>query len=566
MKNAILRKLNNMKDCKQCGHPFEVYDEDLKFYEKVSPIFNGKRELIPPPTFCPDCRQQRRIVTRNERVFYKRKCDFTGKQIVSIYPQDFPGKVYDSEVWYGDKWDPCDYGRDFDFGRPFFEQFLELAMEAPRVCLINMSSENSFYTNHSAYNKNCYMCINSGYCEDMYYSSNYNLYDQSCADCVAIMNCERCYFCTNVRKSQFCSYLYECEGCLECHFCYDCQACKNCFGCFNLRHKQYCIYNKQYSREEYEEKMKELMPRTWAEYMVAFEDFKKRKSSDAIHKCLNHLNCQDCSGDHLENCKNVKDSYYVFEAEDCRYNYDSGKMKDCYDVTEPFNEEMLYEIQGSFHGYHNLFCIKCLEAKNTTYSQYCIACEDVFGCVGMHKKKFCVFNKQYSKEEYEELVPRIIEHMRETGEWGEFFPSKDSPFGYNETIALDYYPMSRDEVIEKGLKWRDDIDKKYGGEEFVPPDDIADVGDDICEKVIVCEKTGKPFKIIQSELNLYRRMKVPIPLRHPDERFKMRMGLRPPRKIRKSVCTKCGLDVTTSYSVGSVDNIYCEECYNKVIY
>ena len=32
-------------------------------------------------------------------------------------------------------------------------------------------------------------------------------------------------------------------------------------------------------------------------------------------------------------------------------------------------------------------------------------------------------------------------------EWGEFFPSSISPFGYNETVAQDYYPMTREEVF-----------------------------------------------------------------------------------------------------------------------
>ena len=31
---------------------------------------------------------------------------------------------------------------------------------------------------------------------------------------------------------------------------------QNCIGCVNLRHKNHCIFNEQYSREEYEEKIK----------------------------------------------------------------------------------------------------------------------------------------------------------------------------------------------------------------------------------------------------------------------------------------------------------------------
>jgi hypothetical protein len=51
-------------------------------------------------------------------------------------------------------------------------------------------------------------------------------------------------------------------------------------------------------------------------------------------------------------------------------------------------------------------------------------------------------NKQYTKEEYEKLLPKIIAHMKKTGEWGEFFPISISPFNYEETPAMDYYPLT----------------------------------------------------------------------------------------------------------------------------
>jgi hypothetical protein len=36
--------------------------------------------------------------------------------------------------------------------------------------------------------------------------------------------------------------------------------------------------------------------------------------------------------------------------------------------------------------------------------------------------------------------------MRSTGEWGEFFPHELSPFGYDETVAQEYFPMTEEEV------------------------------------------------------------------------------------------------------------------------
>ena len=84
-----------------------------------------------------------------------------------------------------------------------------------------------------------------------------------------------------------------------------------------------------------------------------------------------------------------------------------------------------------------IYCMNCVNGTN-----------NCFGCVGLNHKQYCILNKQYTREEYEELVPRIIEHMMKTGEWGEFFPSSLSPFGYNETVAQEYFPLSRKEVLE----------------------------------------------------------------------------------------------------------------------
>ena len=97
------------KSCKHCGASFPITDKDLEFYDKVSPVFAGKKYQIPTPAFCPDCRQQRRLSFRNERKLYKRKCDLTGKDIISIYSPDKVYTVYEQSEWWSDKWDPLDY-------------------------------------------------------------------------------------------------------------------------------------------------------------------------------------------------------------------------------------------------------------------------------------------------------------------------------------------------------------------------------------------------------------------------------------------------------------------------
>lgn len=112
--------------CKSCRQNFEIADDDMKFYEKVSPVFGDKKYLMPAPKLCPDCRQQRRLSFRNERNLYNRACDLCKKPIITIYSPDKKFTIYCRECWWSDKWDSLSYGKDFDFKRRFIrcEYFL----------------------------------------------------------------------------------------------------------------------------------------------------------------------------------------------------------------------------------------------------------------------------------------------------------------------------------------------------------------------------------------------------------------------------------------------------------
>jgi Zn ribbon nucleic-acid-binding protein len=154
--------------CLHCSTPFDITQADLDFYAKVSPVIAGKRYDIPPPKLCPDCRQQRRLAFRNERHLYHRKCDKTGRQIISVYSPDKPFPVYEQVEWWGDSWNPLDFGRVMDFSRSFSEQFQELIRVVPRRSLIYFQNENSEFTNVCSNNKNCYLLFSSDYNEECY--------------------------------------------------------------------------------------------------------------------------------------------------------------------------------------------------------------------------------------------------------------------------------------------------------------------------------------------------------------------------------------------------------------
>src|SRR3989344_7207415 len=108
--------MNNQSEkriCQNCRGEFIIEPEDFNFYKKIK---------VPPPTFCPLCRAQRRMAFRNERKLFKNKNYFTGQDIFSMYPKESDRKIIPKEEWLGDSWDAMEYGVDYDFSKPFFQQ------------------------------------------------------------------------------------------------------------------------------------------------------------------------------------------------------------------------------------------------------------------------------------------------------------------------------------------------------------------------------------------------------------------------------------------------------------
>jgi hypothetical protein len=402
--------------CKQCSESFEITKSDMELYDRVSPVFAGKKEKIPPPILCRPCRERQRMSFRNEWSFYHRPCDLTGKQMLSIYSLDKPYKVYEQSVWWSDRFDPLVYGREFDFNRPFFEQWQELSLAVPRASIHNTKSENCEYTNYSSENKNCYLAIGTLFSEDVLYSYRASRCRNIC-DCYDPYECELCY------EVSFSKQLYDCRYCLECHnssgltLCSFCNGCTDCFGCVNLRNKKYHIFNKEFGQGEYEKLVRELRMDMSAA-MVRFEEFRKTQP----HRAVDAVNCEQSTGDHMINCKDCHDVFVFKDSEGSRYcAFCEGNIF-CMDANFSNGGELQYHSTNLVKNYHVLFANLAWYDKNCVYITSCFNSTNLFGCIGMKKNEYCIFNKQYTKEEYEVLVPRIIDHMRKTGEWGNYYP------------------------------------------------------------------------------------------------------------------------------------------------
>ena len=234
--------------CAITGKEFEITDDDLKFYEKMG---------VPLPTLCPEERRRRRMVQENARHLYHRTCDATGKKIISLHSSDKKYPVYEKEYWWSDAWDARDYGQDFDFSRPFFEQWQELHEKVPKMSLLVDGNENSEYVNQSGWDKNCYLCFctdhseNCLYCQDAYHSHDV-------CDSLLAYSSELCYEIIASRGCYQCFFLQNCENCSDSWFLKNCIGCSYCFGCINLRNKRYYFNNEKCTKDEYLQKIQSL--------------------------------------------------------------------------------------------------------------------------------------------------------------------------------------------------------------------------------------------------------------------------------------------------------------------
>lgn len=556
------------KTCLVCRQGFEVREDDLVFYEAVSPVFAGRKELIPPPTLCPACRYQRRLVIRNERAWYDRDCDACGKRTVSIYSPDKPYVVYCQACWWSDSWQGTDFGRDFDFSRSAFGQFAELKRNVPRMALTHWHSENSEYTNQSDYNKDCYLLTSSSKNEKCCYGHWFQ-FSTSSFDCLLAEESELCYECVNVTKCYNSAYLRNSSTCSDSIFLHDCKGCTNCIGCWGLRNKEYHVLNQPVSKEQYQQVRAKLQG-SHAAFSALREEFEKR-SATLPRKDSFGFSTENSSGDYLQNTKDAVDCFNCRHVENLKHSQDA--WNDIYhsqDLTEVCWMAHCYEVNGSTTDNKLVFSTQCEMCNDVYYGDLCLSCHDTFLCTGLRHKQYCVLNKQYTKEEYEELVPRIIAKMREDKEWGEFFPAALSPFGYNETVANEYYPLTWEEALDRGFPWSGYVSPVPKVEKIVQasqlPDNIKDIPDAILDWAIECEVSKKPFRIIRQELKFLREHGLPLPRLHPDQRHLDRMKLRNPRELFERKCAKCAKNIQTTYSPDRLEIVYCEECYLKEVY
>lgn len=516
------------------------------------------------------------------------------KDIISMYTEDVLFPVYCNSCFNSDSWDSMSYGADYDFSISFFDQYKKLSSMVPRLALEGYQNENSPFSNYTWVSKDIYLSPTTMYSENVV-NSFFIVKSNNILDC-SILN--KSSFCYEVVNGESCSNVFfslMVNNCLDSSFLFNCKNCTNCFMSSNLRNKTNVFRGVQLSSEEYKKEISKISLSNTKELILLKNEYEEMKKN-SIHKFSHLEKVENVTGNNISNSKNLQKCFDSSECENVKHSVQIQYIKDSMDlfgagdvgqfiyegVNVGFGDSSLF---FSSHSYDGMF--------NSFYTEYCHNSQNIFGCIGLKKKNYCILNKQYSKDEYENFIPSIIDHMNQMPyidkignvyKYGEFFPSEFSPFAYNESIVSDYFNLSKLDAMNYGYLWKETNGREYHStlsyENIL--ESSFEISDSILDQIISCmhdgkcnDKCTKAFKIIPQELEFYRRFNISLPILCPSCRYNLRFSQKNPIHLwhRQCMCDKdnhnhegrCEVEFETSYAPDRPEIVYCEKCYQQEV-
>ena len=333
---------------------------------------------------------------------FKRKCDITSKDIISIHPSDSPYTVYSQEYWWSDKWNPLDFWKDYDKNNTIFEQIDEIFLRTPVPALDNsyLELENSEYINGNGASKDCYLVSMGSENEKCLYSWNIascryiiDVYDSSESEsCSRSGHLWKCY---NIHNS------WDCWDCRDSIYISSCYGSQYLIGCISQRNTKYQILNisctekefhdiwdklhrDEFFRKEFEKKYQELIEQVWLDQYILTRS-------------------ENCTGDFCYDSKNVISWFLSGDIKDSAYIYESQFVEDSMDINQWGNQVYLsYDNIAIGDNMHHIYW-SVWSWGGCEYHFYTSNCQwwhHLFGCSGLKHASYCIFNMQYTKEEW----------------------------------------------------------------------------------------------------------------------------------------------------------------------
>ncbi len=296
----------------------------------------------------------------------------------------------------------------------FLEKYQLLKKSIPVPAYIGSHSVDCDYVDYCYSSKNCHYSIGCFLQVDGLYS--YYCWGNKLVDCTYVqVKSEKCYESVDSTKCHSCTYIFDSNNSTDCHFSAYLNKCTDCFGCVALTHKKYCIFNKQYSKEEYVKRVRELKKENPEILLKRMFELKK----SIPHPASQQFNTENCLyGNYIYDSKNCYWAFNSYECENSGYFSMSGLMKNSWELfycggdwNKKIFSERCYECIDSDANYECAYLNNSEYNTNCNYSADLRNCTDCFGCVGLSKKKYCILNNQLTKEQYEKSVKEIKKEL-----------------------------------------------------------------------------------------------------------------------------------------------------------
>lgn len=552
-----------MPNCAECHTPFEVSPEDKKILETLG---------LPLPTLCGKHSLLRKMAWRNERYLYWRTCELCGKKVLAGYSPESGLHVYCRTCWFSDQWDPTSFARAYDPERSFFEQWVDLYRVTPQSNLFWAGeNQNCNFSNNLINCKDVYLSSSTLGSEGVLYSKNTD-YSRDIVDGINNIKSELCYQCVDTEGAYHSAYLTRCNHCSDCYLSRNLQDCQDCFGSVNLKHKQFYWFNEKLNEEEYKKRLAEAL-KDRQSFQAQVDLFTQHQLNYPV-EFASILNSNQSTGHDIQNSSNVRNGFNTREDENVGDVFRVYKSKDSFREAYGIGSELCYECSASPKRVRCVATLNCPEAFQVEYSMNCDNNQNLFGCVGLRGKKYHILNTPYTEEEYHKLRARIIQDMQTRGEWGEFFPVRFSPHGYNKTVAFENWSITQEEALAQGWNWQDDQLGTRGKETLVladVPPGIDEVRDEILKEILVCDTCGLNYQLQKKELDILRSLHLNIPLSCPECRFQARLPRTYTPELYQRTCDcqlshlhhtgKCPERFLTIYAPGRLEQVFCKDCY-----
>ena len=545
------------KVCADCKKEFTIDSGDLILYEKIGVVV---------PDICFFCRIKQHLAFFAFGKFRKGTSSLSGESLITVLPNNPRYPIYKSHEWWGDGWDATDFAQEYDDKRPFFDQLKELQEKIPRPHQVGKNSTNCDWCDDVWDSKNCYLSRSLSECENL----NYGYRDVKIKDSFDIIysfNLQNSYDCLFCHDSFGLNFSENSRDSIDSYFLFDCRNCQNCFMSWNLRNKQYCIRNKQYTKEEYEKELKKIRFDSYEDIENLKKEFQNILKEQAVHRENFNLRTTNSTGNYLSDCDKCVNCFSWEKSQNCRNSIRGMKSKDCIDQSTTWNNEVSGNNSGVYGGYA-IHYSSWSDARYSEYLDLCVECEYCFGCMGLKKKKYCILNKQYTKEEYEKLREKIITNMKEKGEYGKFLPYSMGFCDYNLSNGMVYFPeVTKEEILKKGGYWSDeDLSQTDGIPTSELPDSITDTGPEISSQALICPETKYRFNISPAEYEFHKRKAFALPRLHFDRRIFNKIKKMSVLRSYSNKCFYCKADIMAYYPPEwGYQKIACEECYKQNI-